>query len=105
MISYPGSVYHTLQQAQLPVVQSPHKGCHNSKEAVCVGYGLGKQPNGRQHPNGCRGDSGGPLVCQQDDGRWQFEGVLSYVYSFCEAYTAYTPVNKYLDWIKSFIDK
>ncbi|XP_066924795.1 chymotrypsin-like elastase family member 2A [Clytia hemisphaerica] len=100
---YPGGVYHTLQQAELPVVKSPHKGCHNNKEAVCVGYGHGKMSDGKQYPNGCRGDSGGPLVCRRSDGRYQWEGVLSFVYSYCHSYTAYTPVNQYIDWIQSFI--
>lgn len=101
-IQHPGGVYHTLQQAKLPVVQSPHKGCHNRQEVVCVGLGFGKQADGKQHPNACRGDSGGPLVCQQSDGRWQLEGVASYVYTYCKYYTAYAPVNKYLDWINSY---
>jgi len=101
-IQHPGGVYHTLQQAKLPVVGMRHRGCHYNDEVVCVGLGYGKQPDGKQHPNACRGDSGGPLVCQQNDGRWQLEGVASYVTTYCKYYTAYAPVNKYLDWVMSY---
>ena len=87
--THPGHAPAKLQQAKLPVVRTGHEGCHYSKEAVCVGLGFGKQPNGKQHPNACRGDSGGPLVCQQSDGRWQLEGVASYVHTYCKYYTAY----------------
>ena len=77
--------------------------CRYDSEVVCVGLGSGEQPNGKQHPNACRGDSGGPLVCQRSNGHWQLEGVASFVYTYCKYYTGYSPVNKYLDWIKSFI--
>jgi len=100
-IQHPGRPHHTLQQAQLPVVDSTK--CKYNAEVVCVGKGFGSQSNGRQHSNACRGDSGGPLVCQQSDGRWVLEGVASYVYEYCKYYTGYSPVNKYLDWIKSYL--
>ena len=92
----------TLQQTVLPVVQSPHKGCHGSREVVCVGNGFGTRPDGSQHANACRGDSGGPLVCEKN-GRWSVEGVASYVHTYCKYYTAYAPVNKYLDWMKLYV--
>lgn len=103
--SHPGRAPSRLQQAGLPIVGSgrPHRGCHNNGEVVCVGYGYGTASNGRQHPNACRGDSGGPLMCQQSDGRWVVEGVASYVYTYCKYYTAYAPVNKYLNWIKYYV--
>ena len=92
----------TLQQTVLPVVQSPHKGCHNNREVVCVGNGFGSRPDGSQHANACRGDSGGPLVCEEN-GKWSVEGVASYVHTYCKYYTAYAPVNKYLSWIKQYV--
>jgi len=101
--SYPGSTARYLQQAELPVVQSPHKGCHYNEEVVCVGKGFTNQPDGSQQPNACRGDSGGPLMCQQSNGSWTVEGVGSYVYTYCKYYTAYAPVNKYLPWIKQYV--
>jgi len=101
--THPGDSPDKLQQTILPVVGTPHTGCHNNKEVVCVGYGFGNGADGKQHPNACRGDSGGPLVCQQVDGRWQLEGVASYVYTYCKHCTAYAPVNKYLSWIKEHV--
>lgn len=99
-IKHPGGWHHTLQQTRLPIV--PSMEC-KKPDVVCVGNGFKNQPDGRQQPNACRGDSGGPLVCQQSDGRWQLEGVASYVYTYCKYYTAYTPVNKFMDWINSYI--
>ena len=92
-----------LQQASLPVVKSPHKGCRFYREVVCVGHGFGNQTDGTQYPNACRGDSGGPLMCQRKDGSWQVEGVASFVHTYCKYYTAYTPVNKFLFWIKQYV--
>jgi len=101
--SHPGSSPSRLQQAELPVVQSPHRGCHNNREVVCVGKGFTSRPDGSQQPNACRGDSGGPLMCRKSDGSWQVDGVASYVYTYCKYYTAYAPVNKYLPWIKQYV--
>jgi len=92
----------TLQQTILPVVESPHKGCHQNTEVVCVGNGFDTRPDGSQHANACRGDSGGPLVCQEN-GKWSVEGVASYVHTYCKYYTAYAPVNKYLGWLKRYV--
>ncbi|XP_057308462.1 chymotrypsin-like elastase family member 2A [Hydractinia symbiolongicarpus] len=100
-VAHPGGVYHTLQQVRLPVVESTE--CKYNDEVVCVGKGKTPQPSGKQQPNACRGDSGGPLVCQQSDGRWQLEGVASFVYTYCKYYTGYSPVNKYLDWINGYL--
>lgn len=101
--THPGRAPSELQQAKLPVVQSPHRGCHNRREVVCVGLGFGTRPDGSQHANACRGDSGGPLMCQKSDGSWQVDGVASYVYTYCKYYTAYAPVNKYVPWIKKYV--
>ncbi|XP_066927267.1 chymotrypsin-like elastase family member 1, partial [Clytia hemisphaerica] len=101
--SHPRSSTRYLQQAELPVVQSPHEGCHYNEEVVCVGKGFTNQPDGSQQPNACRGDSGGPLMCQQSNGSWTVEGVASYVHTYCKYYTAYAPVNKYLPWIKQYV--
>jgi len=100
-ITHPGRPASVLQQTKLPVVQSNK--CKYNPEVVCVGKGFGTGPDGRQWPNACRGDSGGPLVCQRSDGRWQVDGVASFVYTYCKYYTGYSPVNKYLDWINSHI--
>ena len=101
-IRYPGEMYHTLQQARLPVVESST--CKWQKEVVCVGKGFKPRHDGTQQPNACQGDSGGPLVCRMEDGRWQLDGVASFVYAFCKYYTGYSPVNKYVDWVNIYIN-
>ena len=101
--NHPGNIPSQLQQAKLPVVQSPHRGCHNNRQVVCVGYGFGTRSDGSQHANACRGDSGGPLMCQKADGSWQVDGVASYVHTYCKYYTAYAPVNKFVSWIKQYV--
>ena len=89
---------HILKQATLPIVQSPHIGCHNNTHVICAGSGFDLKA-----PVACPGDSGGPLVCQRDDGRWQLEGVSSFVYTYCKYFSAFVPVNEYVDWIKKTI--
>lgn len=100
-VQHPGYVTNILQQTRLPVVAASK--CRYNKEVVCVGNGFKPRPDGSQQPNACRGDSGGPLVWQKPDGRWQLEGVASFVYTYCKYYTAYAPVNKYLPWIKKYV--
>lgn len=95
--SYPGKVTHLLQQAQLPLVSSSK--CRWQREAVCVGLGT------ETGTNACRGDSGGPLMCLKSDGRYELQGVASYVYKYCSHYTGYAPVNKYLSWLKANVPK
>ena len=96
--NHPGNTPSQLQQAKLPVVQSPHRGCHNNRQVICVGYGFESR-----FPVGCRGDSGGPLMCQKGDGSWQVDGVASYVNTYCNYYTAFAPVNKFVHWIKLYV--
>jgi secreted trypsin-like serine protease len=101
-MKHPGRAAKVLQQVKLPVV--PNEKCKYNNECICVGKGFGTGPDGKQWPNACTGDSGGPLVCQRDDGRWELDGVASFVYTYCKYYTAYSPVNKYLNWIYSIIN-
>lgn len=102
-IVHPGNPTNLLQQTELPVVEG--KNCVANPLTVCVGKGKGTGPDGKQWPNACRGDSGGPLVCQRKDGRWVFEGVASFVVTYCKYYTGYAPVNRYLSWINSYINQ
>merc|ERR1711962_129168 len=89
---HPGSPTHLLQQARMPVVEE--RKCRHQQEAICVGFGKSSDPNA------CRGDSGGPMMCHNDDGTWTVHGVASYVVTYCKYYTGYSPIHKYLPWIK-----
>ena len=60
--SHPGPYPSILQQIEMPIVKSPHKGCR-FQSVICAGYGFNPQPDGSQQPNASRGDSGGPYVC------------------------------------------
>ncbi|KAJ6223576.1 hypothetical protein RDWZM_002121 [Blomia tropicalis] len=59
---------------------------------VCAGYW--------QH-GACVGDSGGPLQCQNQEGQWIVEGIVSYGDELCGTATpgVYTKVDQYLQWI------
>jgi len=94
-IKHPGAPTNLLQQSRMPVVEESR--CKHQQEAICVGYG------GLHDPNACRGDSGGPLMCENGDGSWTVHGVASYVVEYCKYYTGYSPIHKYLDWIKKYV--
>merc|ERR1719318_1342025 len=96
MTSYPGrGVANTLMQARMPVVNS--RSCKYNNEVVCVGFGK------ITDPNACRGDSGGPLMCRNGDNTWTVHGVASFVVEYCKYYTGYSPVSKYLSWIRKYV--
>jgi len=96
MTSYPGrGVANTLMQARMPVVNS--RSCKYNNEVVCVGFGK------ITDPNACRGDSGGPLMCRNSDNTWTVHGVASFVVEYCKYYTGYSPVSKYLSWIRKYV--
>jgi len=81
-----------LQQAKLPIMNN------KGKEQVIAGHGV------QGKANACQGDSGGPLMCLKSDGKsWQVEGAASYVYRGCYGISAYSPLNKYLSWVKRYV--
>ena len=98
MTSYPGETNSSLKHAKLPVVEN--KWCRHIEEVVCLGY---LREAKAKKPNLCMYDSGGPLVCQRSDGSWKLDGVASFAYDYCYRSSAFTPVNKYLDWIKKYV--
>ena len=92
---HPGRPTNLLQQARMPVVDE--RNCQHQQEVICVGFGR------VQDPNACRGDSGGPMMCHNNDGTWTVHGVASYVVEYCKYYTGYSPIHKYLSWIRRYV--
>ena len=104
-MKHPGTSVNILQQASLKIVPKPV--CHalnfkNYKIAVkysmvCAGHG----PDDKR--SGCHGDSGGPLVCQEGDGSWKQQGVVSWGSGRCDTklgYTVFSRVSHHMEWIQ-----
>ncbi|XP_044732970.1 transmembrane protease serine 4-like [Chrysoperla carnea] len=61
-------------------------------------------------PTTCTGDSGGPVVRQNDHGKWEQIGIVSYSQSGfgdrkCNTYNMYTKVSAYGKWIQDTINE
>ncbi|XP_066913101.1 chymotrypsinogen A-like [Clytia hemisphaerica] len=82
-----------LQQALIPIRQQNEKDEH-----ILVGFGV----QGKGKGNACRGDSGGPLMCKSASGHWIVEGASSWGYKECHSVSGYTPLTKYLNWVKQY---
>ncbi|XP_069084289.1 ovochymase-1 isoform X2 [Pleurodeles waltl] len=93
-----------LQQLQLPVMDwnicrdvyfSEHFGVQLTKRMLCAGFlGGGK--------DACQGDSGGPMVCQNNNGMYIIEGIVSWGIGCAQPNTPgmYTWVSFFMDWIE-----
>lgn len=52
--------------------------------------------------SGCHGDSGGPFVCQQQNGRWELHGAVSWGSRDCDSrdrFSVFARVAEFRDWI------
>ena len=93
------SFSNTLKFASLKVLENSHCNSVNSKyqnvtdTMLCAASKL---------KSICQGDTGGPLVCQHGNGRWYLEGVSSWASPYCDAndaYSVFTRVSSYVNWI------
>uniref|UniRef100_A0A7M5VAD2 Peptidase S1 domain-containing protein n=1 Tax=Clytia hemisphaerica TaxID=252671 RepID=A0A7M5VAD2_9CNID len=80
-----------LQQARLPILKQ-----HDKYEHILAGFGV------QGKANACQGDSGGPLMCKAASGHWIVEGASSWGYKGCHSVSGYTPLTKYLNWVKQY---
>ncbi|XP_031555484.1 elastase-1-like [Actinia tenebrosa] len=103
MNEFGGDKSNFLRLVKLPVVS--YQDCYdrNKKKhrvdrfsSICVGT-----VDGNQTQSGCHGDSGGPLACQDDNGRWELQGVVSWGDHHCgnAYYSVFTRVSSFVDWI------
>uniref|UniRef100_A0A646QCD6 Scut-S1 n=1 Tax=Hemiscolopendra marginata TaxID=943146 RepID=A0A646QCD6_9MYRI len=106
-----GNLSQELLYAQLPVVNNNQ--CQEeyrkaklhvtvTENMICAGFNEGARDQ-------CRGDSGGPFVFPLDDrqDRWVLEGLVSWgSIEGCgnpRQYGAYTRVQSFVEWIKSYV--
>lgn len=72
------------------------------KGFICAGYGR-LNPSDNLNPSACSGDSGGPLMCKNKKMKYILSGVISWGSLKClgnMAYTVFSDVYSYLDWVK-----
>ncbi|XP_066918343.1 chymotrypsinogen A-like [Clytia hemisphaerica] len=80
-----------LQQARLPILGV------DDVEHILAGFGV------QGKASVCQGDSGGPLMCKAASGHWIVEGTLSWVLNGCHSVSGFTPLAKYLNWVKQYV--
>lgn len=122
--TYNGRTSDRLRQADLRIVQ--HGKCRKAfdhlvkltREYVCASSQLDEEiesasrqvetKSGRKIKDSCQGDSGGPLLMQAPNSknpRWYIYGIVSFGYRCASVGFpgVYTRVNRYLDWIESYL--
>ncbi|KAL9985794.1 hypothetical protein ACROYT_G008239 [Oculina patagonica] len=105
-IKHPGSSYHILQQAMMPVIDNNK--CKQKIQASGVSISLTPQMLCAGVENtilsGCHGDSGGPYVCLNADGKtYTLHGAVSWGSGQCNArqlFTVFARVTQFRAWIK-----
>ena len=88
MITYPSNPHDILQQGKLPIVS--RRECSRrlklsalgndlsvSAQMLCAGY-YDSSNSTDKDLSACRGDSGGPFVCQNNQGDWVLQGIVSW---------------------------
>lgn len=114
--SYNGRTSDQLKQADLKIVQ--HNKCKRAfahlvrltNDYVCASSEAPEEEEGRGEKvkDSCQGDSGGPLMIKADDRRnerWYVYGIVSFGYKCASVGFpgVYTRVNRYLDWIHTYL--
>lgn len=105
--TYPGKMTNILRQTKMPIADHTmcrvknfmSEGLIVSNHEICAGDG------GSTRRIACHGDSGGPLVCNVN-GTWHLHGVVSWGSHLCrsdQAYTVFTKVSQFHDWIWNIV--
>ncbi|XP_028519391.1 ovochymase-2 [Exaiptasia diaphana] len=100
-----GSHSPVLRQVEQPIVSYQQCAAVNDKlhkvtnvnpfSNICAGDLSGK--------SGCNKDSGGPLVCQNQNGNWILQGIVSWGDEYCrkQYYGVFTRVSSFITWIQN----
>lgn len=116
MITYPSNPHDILQQGKLPIVS--RRECSRrlklsalgndlsvSAQMLCAGY-YDSSNSTDKDLSACRGDSGGPFVCQNNQGDWVLQGIVSWGSIRCvgrDRYSVFARVSEYRDWIDDVV--
>ncbi|XP_066927235.1 chymotrypsin B-like [Clytia hemisphaerica] len=102
-IKHPGNSHTILQQLALKLLTKSACSKRNGKYHPVTDQMLcAANTDNPANQSSCHGDSGGPFVCQNGDGSWTLQGVVSWGSPRCDkndAFTVFVRVGQLRSWI------